>query len=90
MSADRLAEPVLAIALSFPFSFPSASWREKVPGEPSPWARPPSQRLASLCLAALPLAPFPLPSRQPTHCDLWEGLAQGSQTGKFPVYTRIP
>ena len=39
-------------------------------------------------LAPSPLPP--LPSRQPTCCDLWEGLAQGSQTGKFPVYTRIP
>lgn len=45
----------------------------------------------------LPPAPAP-PSpnvllslyRQPACCDLWVSAAQGSQTGKFPVYTRIP
>lgn len=28
--------------------------------------------------------------RQPACCDLWVSTARGSQTGKFPVYTRIP
>lgn len=28
--------------------------------------------------------------RQPACCDLWVSTAWGSQTGKFPVYTRIP
>lgn len=39
---------------------------------------------------SLPSAFPPLQSQHLTCCDLWEGLAQGSQTGKFPVYTRIP
>lgn len=28
--------------------------------------------------------------RQPACCDLWASAVRGSQTGKFPVYTRIP
>lgn len=28
--------------------------------------------------------------RQPACCDLWVSTVRGSQTGKFPVYTRIP
>lgn len=83
--------PVVGAALSFPFSFPSASWREEVPGEHGP------SSAAALAASGFPSAPLlspsplpPLPSRQPTCCDLWEGLTQGSETGKFPVYTRIP
>ena len=95
MFADRLAEApwlLLASALSFPLSFPSASVeaegaRRTLSSQHSP-ARPATSFPSAWLLAPSPLPP--LPSRQPTCCDLWEGLAQGSQTGKFPVYTRIP
>lgn len=61
MFADMLEEALWFQLLSlFLFFFPSASWREKVPGEHGA----PCLGLASsslpLCLAALPLVPFPL------------------------------
>lgn len=64
MFADRLAEApwlLLAAALSFPLSFPGASWRQKVPGgHGPPSTAPPGLRPASPLLGCSPPRPFPL------------------------------
>lgn len=50
----------------------------------------------NICWFLSPPPPFHLQTwllslyRQPACCDLWVSTVRGSQTGKFPVYTRIP
>lgn len=90
--ADMLAQGLgVAAALSFPLSLPGTLWRGRRPESVVLPAPRPSQGLASPLFGCPPPQPLRrLPRRQPACCDLWEDLARGSQTGKFPVYTRIP